>query len=106
MGAVNHPGVHQLEGHKTLVEAISLAEGLRPDAGPALISAGRYSTGRSLCRLLDPTPAGKYSVADIGVKDLLSGTHPAENIVVFPERRDYCTHGGGGVRDRRSQEAR
>ncbi len=34
MGAVNRPGVRQLEGHKTLVEAISLAEGLRPDAGP------------------------------------------------------------------------
>ena len=28
--------------------------------------------------------SGKYSVADVGVKELLSGAHPAENISVFP----------------------
>ena len=33
IGAVNAPGVHQLQGHKTLIEMLSLAGGLRADAG-------------------------------------------------------------------------
>jgi polysaccharide biosynthesis/export protein len=33
MGAVNHPGVYQLQGRKTLAEALSVAEGPRTDAG-------------------------------------------------------------------------
>src|SRR5580704_14418470 len=33
LGAVNQPGVHQVSGHKSLLEMISLAGGVRPDAG-------------------------------------------------------------------------
>src|SRR6516162_5275966 len=33
IGSVNNPGVVQLRGHKSLVEVISLAGGLRPSAG-------------------------------------------------------------------------
>ena len=33
LGAVTTPGVHQLEGHKTLFEILSMAGGLRSDAG-------------------------------------------------------------------------
>ena len=33
LGAVNQPGVHQVEGYKTLMEMISMAGGVRPDAG-------------------------------------------------------------------------
>jgi polysaccharide biosynthesis/export protein len=84
MGAVNHPGVHQLEGHKTLVEAISLAEGLRPDAGPRVNISRQIQYGPIPLPGAKPDTSGKFSVADVGVKDLLSGTHPAENIPVFP----------------------
>jgi polysaccharide biosynthesis/export protein len=84
MGAVNHPGVHQLEGHKTLVEAISLAEGLRQDAGPRVNISRQIQYGPIPLPTARADASGKYSVADVGVKDLLSGTHPAENIVVFP----------------------
>ena len=56
MGAVNHPGVHQLEGHKTLVEAISLAEGLRQDAGPRVNISRQIQYGPIPCPLLEPTP--------------------------------------------------
>lgn len=84
MGAVAHPGVRQLEGHKTLVEAISLAEGLRPDAG------SRVNISRQIQYGMIPLPGakldetGKYSIAEVNVHDLLSGAHPAENITVFP----------------------
>jgi polysaccharide export outer membrane protein len=84
MGAVNRPGVRQLEGHKTLVEAISLAEGLRPDAGPRVNISRQIQYGAIPLPNARPDETGKYSVADVGVKDLLGGTHPAENIVVFP----------------------
>ena len=84
MGAVNRPGIHQLEGHKTLVETISLAEGLRPDAGPRVNISRQVRYGPIPLPNAKPDASGKYSVADVGVKDLLSGTHPAENIVVFP----------------------
>jgi polysaccharide export outer membrane protein len=84
MGAVNRPGIHQLEGHKTLMETISLAEGLRQDAGPRVNISRQIQYGPIPLPTAKPDASGKYSVADVGVKDLLSGTHPAENIVVFP----------------------
>src|SRR5205814_5248066 len=34
MGAVNHPGILQLQGRKTLSEVLSLAGGLSQNAGP------------------------------------------------------------------------
>ena len=33
LGAVNTPGVHQVQGHKTLLEMLALAGGIRPEAG-------------------------------------------------------------------------
>src|SRR5688572_13457291 len=36
LGAVNAPGVHQVRGYKTLLEMLSLAGGLRPDAGHSI----------------------------------------------------------------------
>jgi len=84
MGAVNRPGIHQLEGHKTLMETISLAEGLRQDAGPRVNISRLIQYGPIPLPNAKPDASGKYSAADVGVKDLLSGTHPAENIMVFP----------------------
>jgi len=84
MGAVNRPGIHQLEGHKTLMETISLAEGLRPDAGPRVNISRQIQYGPIPLPTAKMDASGKYSVADVGVKDLLSGTHPSENIIVFP----------------------
>ena len=84
MGAVNHPGVHQLEGRKTLMEAISLADGLRQDAGPRVNISRQIQYGTIPLPNAKLDSSGKFSVADVGVKDLLSGTHPAENIPIFP----------------------
>ena len=84
MGAVNHPGVHQLEGRKTLMEAISLADGLRQDAGPRVNISRQIRYGAIPLPNAKSDSSGKFSVADVGVKDLLSGTHPSENIPIFP----------------------
>lgn len=84
MGAVNHPGVHQVQGRKTLVETISLADGLRPDAGPRINISRHIKYGRIPLPTAKADSSGMFTVADVGVKDLLAGTHPAENIRVFP----------------------
>ena len=84
MGAVNHPGIHQLRGGKTLMEVLSLADGLRADAGPQVTISReiRYGSIPLLGSKLDPT--GQFSVAVLDAKELLSGQRPAENILISP----------------------
>jgi polysaccharide export outer membrane protein len=84
LGAVNHPGVHQLEGHKTLTEVLSLGEGLRPDAGARINISRQIRYGAIPLPNAKLDPTGNFSVADVGVHDLLAGIHPAENIVILP----------------------
>jgi polysaccharide export outer membrane protein len=84
MGAVNHPGVHQLRGHKTLAEVLALADGLRPDAGPHVTISREIRYGPIPLRTAWPDPTGKYSVATVEIKELMAGTNPADNIPIFP----------------------
>src|SRR5438874_3482475 len=44
-GEVMTPGVHQLEGRKTLVEMLSLAGGLKDEAGPSIRITRRLEYG-------------------------------------------------------------
>jgi polysaccharide biosynthesis/export protein len=83
-GAVRNPGEYQLEGKKTLTEILSIAGGLRPDAGRIL----------KLTRLSDSTAApvpsgvadatGQFVVAEINVDELVRGVNPSSNIEVRP----------------------
>ena len=84
MGAVNHPGVHQLRGRKTLMEVVSMAEGLRQDAGPRINITRQIQQGPIPLPSAKTDPTGNYSVAEISVKDLLAGTSPVENILIAP----------------------
>jgi polysaccharide biosynthesis/export protein len=84
LGAVNKPGVYQVRRDKRLFEVLSLAEGLRPDAGnwvkvTRLKSAGPIGLDGAK---LDPT--GEYWVAEIKVRSILEATNPVENILVRP----------------------
>jgi polysaccharide biosynthesis/export protein len=84
MGAVNHPGVHQLRGGKTLVEVVSMADGLKADAGPRISISRRIQYGPIPLPTASTDSTGKFSVANVSVKDLLAGKSPAENIRVYP----------------------
>jgi len=84
MGAVNQPGVHQLRGRKTLVEVLSLANGFRPDAGGRVHISRQIQFGEIPLRTAKLDATGQFQVADVSVKDLLSGTRPAENILIRP----------------------
>ncbi len=84
LGAVNTPGVHQLQGPKRLIEVISLAGGLRQDAGSKVILTRQVKWGPL------PLPGAKtdttegFSTATLSLDSLLASTHPAENIPVLP----------------------
>jgi polysaccharide export outer membrane protein len=84
MGAVNHPGVHQLRGGKTLVEVVSMADGLKADAGPRISISRRIEYGPIPLPTASTDSTGKFSVGSVSVKDLLAGKSPAENIRVYP----------------------
>ncbi len=82
LGAVGTPGVHYLEGRKTLVEALSLAGGLKPDAGNTIKITRRMANGPLPLENAKPDPTGQFSIAEVGVRDLLEARRPQDNIEV------------------------
>jgi polysaccharide export outer membrane protein len=85
LGAVNNPGVHQLEGRKTLFEMLSLAGGLRPDSGNTVKITRDLKWGRLPLPNAQDDSTGQYTVASVSVKSIMNGTHPAENILAKPD---------------------
>ena len=85
IGAVNSPGLHQLEGHKTLIEILSLAGGLRTDAGPTAKITRRLEWGRIPLPGATDDSTGQFSVAQITLKSLIEAKHPEQNIPIFPQ---------------------
>jgi len=84
MGAVNTPGVHQVEGHKTLLEMLALAGGMRQDAGYGIRITRRLEWG---CIPLPDAyldPSGQFSVAEVDVKKIMEARNPEENIQILP----------------------
>ena len=110
MGAVRRPGVFQIRGSKTLLEVLSLAEGLADDAGETVIilrgaaltpepdpatdraavteqsSSAAQSTGEVQAR--SSVPNGNLSVSEsavqVNLKDLLESSDSRNNSVVHP----------------------
>lgn len=84
LGSVNTPGVIQLQGRKTLMEAISQAGGLRPDAGNEVEITRRIVNGHIPGGNERLDPSGEYSVAKIDLTQLMAGKTPQQNITVMP----------------------
>lgn len=84
VGAVNRAGVHQLQGQKTLLEVISMAEGLRQDAGFSAKVTRRLEYGEVPLPSAQPDPTERFSVAEVDLEDLLAGKNPQQNIVMMP----------------------
>ena len=112
MGAVRKPGTFQIRGSKTLLEILSLAEGLAEDAGEEVIilrGAGQNNAPGSLSekandltessramRLQEAERAGEaeagtdksspssQNVVRVNLKDLLDSTDPSHNPAVYP----------------------
>lgn len=85
LGAVNTPGVHQVQGQKSLYEALSLAGGLREDAGNTVNITRQLKRGRVPLANAKDDPTGQFSIASVPVKDILQANNPAANIAIAPE---------------------
>ena len=85
LGAVNAPGVHQLQGRKTLVEVLAAAGGLRADCGYRIKITRRSEWGTIPLPGATMDPAGNYTVAEVAVKGLLEAVGPQDNIEIRPD---------------------
>lgn len=84
IGSVKNPGVHQLQGRKTLVEMLSLAGGLTEDAGPLVKVTRRLEWGRVPLPDAADDATGEFSVGQVRLKAILGANSPEQNIVVRP----------------------
>lgn len=84
VGAVNTPGVHQVQGQKTLLEMISLAGGIRPDAGYRVRITRRLEWGCLPLPNAEFDEASQSSVGEVNLKDILEAKKPEENILILP----------------------
>jgi polysaccharide export outer membrane protein len=83
-GAVRNPGAYQLEGRKTLAEVLSMAGGLRPDAGRTLKLTRRAEWGPIPLPTPDQRTTGNVRVVEINVEELVRGRGPFADIEVQP----------------------
>ena len=84
IGAVNRPGVHQLEGRKTLIEMLSLAGGLREDAGHKVKITRRAEWGAVPLPSAETDASGQFSTAEISLQEVMEARNPAENVLIMP----------------------
>jgi polysaccharide export outer membrane protein len=85
VGAVGNPGVVQLRGHKTLLEVISQAGGLKNEAGNSITVTRRRENGPIPLPSALPDSSGEFSVAEVSIKSIMEGRNPQENIQVRPK---------------------
>jgi polysaccharide export outer membrane protein len=83
-GAVDRPGVHQLEGPKTLWEVISLAGGLKHEVGDTIKITRRLDQGAIPLPNARTDETGQYSIAEVEVKSVMEMTSPEQNILIMP----------------------
>lgn len=84
LGPVQAPGVHQLQGRKSLFEVISMVGGLKPDAGYRIKITRRLEYGKIQLSTAKDDTSGQYSVAGVNVKRILDAESPEENIEIQP----------------------
>ena len=85
LGAVNTPGVHQIRGKKTLVEVLSLAGGLRQDAGNSIKITRHLEWGRIPLSSAIEDSSKQFSIATIDLRALMEAKDPTVNILVLPD---------------------
>jgi polysaccharide biosynthesis/export protein len=84
VGSVKLPGVHQLEGTKTLLEVLSLAGGLSDDAGQTVKITRRPEWGPIPLATAHADDTKSFSVAAVDLKELIAAKTPANNIEIRP----------------------
>lgn len=83
-GEVGNPGVHQLQGRKSLIELLAVTGGVKPDAGPVVMITRRIEYGRVPLPGAKDDPTGKYSIAQVEIKPLIQAKTPENDITIQP----------------------
>jgi polysaccharide export outer membrane protein len=83
-GEVATPGVHQLQGRKTLVEILAQAGGVRAGAGPTVRITRRLEYGRIPLPGATDDPSGKFSIASLELKPLIQAKTPDKDVEIQP----------------------
>jgi polysaccharide export outer membrane protein len=84
LGAVNRPGVHQLRGRKNLMEVLSMAEGLKTEAGNVIKITRPKSSGPIPLPGAVTDAAGEFTTAEVSAKSLMDASVPEANILIRP----------------------
>ncbi|HEU5022198.1 MAG TPA: polysaccharide biosynthesis/export family protein [Bryobacteraceae bacterium] len=84
MGEVNKPGMYQLQGEKTLLEVLSLAEGVKADAGNKVRISRQVDEGELPVPGAALDPSGRFYVAEAGLRDALDHKSALSGLVMRP----------------------
>ncbi len=84
LGEVNTPGTHQIRGPQSLTEVLSLAGGLKNDAGYRITITRKDRYGKLPLKNVRLDPANKTSTGEISVSNIVEARHPEENIEIYP----------------------
>lgn len=84
IGAVNKPGIHQLEGRKSLVDVIALAGGVKPEAGHLIRVTRRAEQGAIPLPEAHADSSGRFSVVELNLRSVLESRNPELNIAIEP----------------------
>ena len=84
LGEIGAPGVHQVEGGRTLTETLSMAGGVKAEAGPGLTLTRRVEQGEPKLPGAELDSSGRFWVAHVDLTALIEGRSPAHDIAVAP----------------------
>jgi len=84
LGSVNTPGIHPLLGPRRLIDVLSLAGGLKPDAGSRVILTRQMKWGALPVTGSKVDGTGGFSTVSLSLDDLLTAATPSENIFIRP----------------------
>lgn len=84
LGAVNRPGVYQIRGRKSLVEVLSLAEGLKAEAGNVIKITRPKSSGPIPVPNAKENATAQVTTAEVSAKGLMDASVPEANIQIRP----------------------
>ena len=84
VGAVKTPGIVQLQGHKTLLEVLSLAGGPSDVAGYTLKITRAKEFGPLPLSNASSDAKGEYTIAEVNLQAIMDGRDPASNILMMP----------------------
>lgn len=90
MGSVTAPNVIQLRGPTRLMQVISMAGGLKPDAGDKVMITRPLAQEKGAAANVAPNdPNAKFYVKQIDLQKIIDGTDPSANVLI--EANDVIT---------------